>query len=93
MERITGFARLGRDRIAYEVVGTGGIAIRGADVGGMAVHLVTRIMAPAGPGEILVSRTVKDLVARSDLTFEDRGTHRLKGIEGDWPLLAVRIPG
>jgi class 3 adenylate cyclase/pimeloyl-ACP methyl ester carboxylesterase len=72
---------------------TGEIELRGDDVGGMAVHLAARIMAQAGPWEILVSRTVKDLVVGSDLTFEDRGTHRLKGIDGDWPLLAVRVPG
>lgn len=69
---------------------TGEVELRGDDVGGLAVHLAARIMAEAGDGEIVVSRTVKDLVVGSDLVFEDRGTHRLKGIDGDWPLLAVR---
>jgi len=69
---------------------TGEIEIRGDDVGGMAVHLAARIMAMAGDGEILVSRTVKDLVVGSDLSFDDRGTHQLKGIESDWQLFAVR---
>jgi class 3 adenylate cyclase len=69
---------------------TGEIEIRGDDVGGMAVHLAARIMAMAGDGEILVSRTVKDLVVGSDLSFDDRGTHQLKGIESDWQLFAIR---
>ena len=69
---------------------TGEIETRGDDVGGMAVHLAARILALAGGGEILVSRTVKDLVVGSELSFEDRGTHRLRGIEGEWLLLAVR---
>jgi class 3 adenylate cyclase len=74
-------------------VHTGEVEMRGDDVGGMAVHLAARIMALAGEGEILVSRTVRDLVVGSDLSFEDRGTHHLKGIEGEWQLLAVRAPG
>ena len=69
---------------------TGEIEIRGQDIGGIAVHLASRIMALAGRGEILVSRTVKDLVVGSDLAFEDRGAHHLKGIEGEWQVLAVR---
>jgi class 3 adenylate cyclase len=71
---------------------TGEVEMRGDDVGGMAVHLAARIMAEAGVGEILVSRTVRDLVVGSDLSFEDRGTHRLKGIDGEWQLLAVSPP-
>ena len=69
---------------------TGEIEMRGDDAGGMAVHLAARIMSMAAGGEILVSRTVKDLVVGSDLAFEDRGTHQLKGIESDWQLFAVR---
>ena len=56
---------------------------------GIAVHTGARVMAEAGPGEILVSSTVKDLVAGSGLEFRDRGTHALKGIPGKWRLLAV----
>jgi class 3 adenylate cyclase len=67
----------------------GEIELRGDDIGGMAVHLAARIMAEAGAGEILVSRTVRDLVVGSDIAFADRGVHHLKGIEGDWPLLAA----
>jgi class 3 adenylate cyclase/pimeloyl-ACP methyl ester carboxylesterase len=69
---------------------TGELEMRGDDVGGMAVHLAARIMAVAGPDEIMVSRTVTDLVVGSDLKFEDRGVHQLKGIQGEWPLLAVQ---
>jgi class 3 adenylate cyclase len=52
--------------------------VRGDDIGGMAVHLAARIMAEAADDEILVSRTVADLVVGSDLTFEDCGIHHLK---------------
>jgi class 3 adenylate cyclase len=69
---------------------TGEVEMRGDDIGGVAVHLSARIMAEADPEEILVSRTVADLVAGSDLVFEDRGTRRLRGIDGEWRLLAVR---
>lgn len=72
---------------------TGEVELRGDDVGGMAVHLAARILSAAGPGEIFVSRTVADLVVGSDLTFDDRGMHSLKGIEGEWRLLAVTSPG
>ena len=67
----------------------GEVELRGDDVGGIAVHIAARILAEAGPGEILVSRTVRDLVAGSDRALADRGTHRLKGVDGDWELFAV----
>jgi class 3 adenylate cyclase len=67
----------------------GEVELRGDDLGGIAVNLAARIMAEADPGEILVSRTVRDLVAGSDLHLADRGSHRLKGVEGDWQLFAV----
>ena len=67
----------------------GEVELRGDDVGGIAVHIAARIMAAADPGEIVVSRTVRDLVAGSDLHLADRGSHRLKGVEGDWQLYAV----
>jgi class 3 adenylate cyclase len=60
---------------------------RGEDVGGLAVHIGARIGALAGAGEVLVSSTVKDLVARSGLAFQDRGSHALKGIPDEWRLL------
>jgi class 3 adenylate cyclase len=61
----------------------------GDDVGGLAVHIAARVMARAGPGEVLLSGTVKDLVAGSGIEFADRGSHRLKGVPGDWRLFSV----
>jgi class 3 adenylate cyclase len=60
------------------------------DIGGIAVHIAARVMAIAGKNEIVCSRTVKDLTAGSDIAFEDRGTHVLKGIEEAWQLYLVR---
>ena len=71
-------------------VHTGEVQLRGEDVGGIAVHVAARVMAAAGPGEVLVSRTVHDLVAGSDHVLEDRGPHVLKGMAGEWQLFAVR---
>lgn len=62
------------------------------EIGGIAVHIGARVLAAARPGEILVSRTVTDLVAGSDLNFEDRGEHQLKGVPGRWQLFAVSRP-
>jgi class 3 adenylate cyclase len=69
---------------------TGEIERMGTDVAGLAVHLGQRISALAGPGEVLVSRTVKDLVVGAGIEFEDRGDHELKGVPGPWQLFAVR---
>lgn len=63
---------------------TGEIELRGADIGGIAVALAARVTDLAGAGEVLVSSTVKDLVVGSGLAFEDRGTHSLRGIPGNW---------
>jgi class 3 adenylate cyclase len=60
---------------------------------GIAVHIGARVAALAGPDEILVSSTVKDLVAGSGLQFADRGTHQLKGVPGDWRLFVVEQGG
>ena len=68
---------------------TGEVEIMGAAIGGIAVHIGARIAALAGPGEIFTSSTVKDLVAGSGLAFEDRGTHRLKGVPDEWHLFAA----
>jgi class 3 adenylate cyclase len=70
-------------------VHTGEVQLRGDDVGGIAVHFAARVMAAAGPGEVLVSRTVRDLMAGSDYVLEDRGLHALRGMAGDWQLFAV----
>ena len=68
---------------------TGEIELRGDDVAGVAVHIGARVSALAGPGEVLVSSTVKDLVAGSGIEFEERGEHELKGVPGSWKLYAV----
>ena len=70
-------------------VHTGEIELRGEDVSGIGVHIAARVAALAGAGELLASRTVKDLVAGSDYTFASRGVHSLKGVPEDWELLAV----
>ena len=82
-----GGTRLGLDIRAG--LHTGEIERRGADVGGIAVHLGQRVSAIAGPREVVVSSTVKDLVAGSGIEFEDRGVHQLKGVPGVWHLFAV----
>ena len=68
---------------------TGEIEVMGADVGGIAVHIGARVASLAGPSEVLVSSTVKDLVAGSGLVFEERGEHELKGVSDRWHLYAV----
>lgn len=73
-------------------VHTGECELRGDDLGGLAVHIAARVGALAGPEEILVSSTVRDLVAGSGIEFDDRGDHDLKGVPGTWRLLAV-VPG
>jgi class 3 adenylate cyclase len=57
--------------------------------GGIAVHTGARVAAKAGGGEVLVSQTVKDLVAGSGIEFDDRGAHELKGVPGEWRLYSV----
>ena len=69
---------------------TGEIELRGHGIAGIAVHLAARVMALAGSDEILVTSTLKDLVIGSDLEFDNRGAHNLKGIDGQWQLYSVR---
>jgi class 3 adenylate cyclase len=68
---------------------TGEVEMRGADVGGIAVHIGARVTGLAKPGEVLVSRTVKDLVAGAGIDFAERGAHELKGVPEPWQLYAV----
>jgi class 3 adenylate cyclase len=68
---------------------TGEVELRGDGIGGIAVHIAARVMATAGSGEILASRTVRDLIVGSDVTLEDRGIHPVKGVQGTWELFAV----
>jgi class 3 adenylate cyclase len=70
---------------------TGECEVIGDDIGGLAVHIAARVAARAAAGEVLASRTVTDLVAGSKLGFHDRGTHRLKGVPGEWQLFAVAL--
>ena len=68
---------------------TGECELLGDDIGGLAVHIAARILGQAGPGDILVSRTIRDLVVGSGTGFEDRGSVELRGVPGTWQLLAV----
>lgn len=69
---------------------TGEVEMIGRDVHGIAVHIAARIMALAGPGEVLVSGAIPPLVLGSRIVFDDRGSHALKGVRDPWPVLAVR---
>jgi class 3 adenylate cyclase len=71
---------------------TGECEIRGDDIGGIGVHIGARVSALAGPNEVLVSSTLRDLVIGSGLEFEERGTYELKGVPGEWHLFAVASP-
>jgi class 3 adenylate cyclase len=68
---------------------TGECEVRGDDIGGIAVHIGARVSALAGPNDVLVSSTLRDLVIGSGLEFEDRGLHALKGVPGEWHLFGV----
>ncbi len=71
-------------------VHVGEIELRGAEIGGIAVHLAARVMSEAGAGEVMVTRTVKDLTAGSGLDFDDLGPRSLKGIPEEWQLLLLK---
>jgi class 3 adenylate cyclase len=68
---------------------TGECELLDTDIGGIAVHIAARILGQAGPGDILVPSTVRDLVVGSGTGFEDRGSVELRGVPGTWQLLAV----
>jgi pimeloyl-ACP methyl ester carboxylesterase/class 3 adenylate cyclase len=70
-------------------VHAGECEVRGDDLAGLAVHIAARVMSEARPGEILVSSTVRDLIAGTGMRFTDRGRHELRGVPGDWQLFAV----
>ncbi len=69
---------------------TGECELIGDDVGGIAVHIAARVAASAEPDQVLVSSTVRDLVAGSGLRFDDRGMHALKGVPDEWRLFLVQ---
>ena len=75
--------------IAEQAADPGQIVGRGA--GGVAVHIAARVMSQAGPGEVLVSSTVRGLVTGSSLFFEDAGEHELKGVPDRWHLYRVVV--
>jgi pimeloyl-ACP methyl ester carboxylesterase len=82
----------GAETLGVEIragIHTGECELLGDDIGGIAVHIAARILGQAGAGEILVSRTVRDLVVGSGTGFEDRGSVKLRGVPGTWQLLAV----
>jgi class 3 adenylate cyclase len=95
----TRYAKNGDVHLAYQVVGEGSLDlvlieswvhhVEALQIGGLAVHIGARVAATGGGGDIVVSSTVKDLVAGSGLTFADRGEHELKGVPGSWRLFAV----
>jgi class 3 adenylate cyclase len=68
---------------------TGELEVMDGDLGGLAVHIAARVMDQAGPNEVLVSSTVKDLVVGSGIEFEERGEHELRGVPGEWRLFSV----
>jgi len=68
---------------------TGECEVRGDDIGGIGVHIGARVSALAGPNDVLVSSTLRDLVIGSGLEFEERGSYELKGVPGEWRLFAV----
>jgi class 3 adenylate cyclase len=93
--RAVGFALAMRDGVkalALTIragVHTGEVELREEDIGGLGVHIAARISDMAEPGEVLASRTVKDLTAGAGIAFVDRGAHALKGLPEDWPLFSV----
>ena len=81
---------LGRAGIATRAgVHTGEVEVRGQDIAGVAVHIGARVGAQAGAGEVMVSSTVRDLVAGSRFEFRTCGEHELKGVSGTWTLYKV----
>jgi class 3 adenylate cyclase len=75
--------------VRFQGLAVGEIELAEEKVRGIAVHIGARVCAMANPGEVLVSSTVRDLVAGSQLTFADRGAHALKGVPGQWHLFAA----
>ena len=91
---VTCAAAIGREMhtLGLEVraaVHTGEVELRDGDIGGIAVHIASRVMGLARPNEVLVSSTVKDLVAGAEIRFEDRSIQSLRGVPGQWQLFAA----
>jgi class 3 adenylate cyclase/streptogramin lyase len=82
----------GVQRLGIEVragVHMGEVEVNGSDVSGIAVHIGARVMSKAGPSQVLVSSTVRDLMSGSEMRFDDLGAHELKGVPAQWRLYAV----
>jgi class 3 adenylate cyclase/dihydrofolate reductase len=83
---------LAAKRIGIEIraaIHTGEVEIRGGDVGGIAVHIASRLLAEAAPGDVVITRTVRDLVTGSDVAFRSLGTATLRGVPGEWELFTA----
>jgi len=81
-------------RLGIEIraaVHTGEVETRGADIGGIGVHIASRVLTEAGPGEVIVTRTVRDLVTGAEAAFMSRGTVQLRGVPGEWELFAATL--
>jgi class 3 adenylate cyclase len=74
-------------------VHAGEVELRGSDIAGLTVTIASRVCDLAGPGEVLVTRTVTDHVVGSDIGFDNRGKHKLKGVPGSWQLFSVKNLG
>jgi len=72
-------------------VHTGEVEVRGDDLGGIGVHIASRVLAEAGPAEVLLTRTVRDLVTGADIELEPRGSVGLRGVPGEWELFVARL--
>jgi class 3 adenylate cyclase/dihydrofolate reductase len=81
-------------RLGIEIraaVHTGEVEVRGEDIGGIGVHIASRVMSSAGDGQVVVTRTVRDLATGTDLAFTSLGAVALRGVPGEWELFAVRL--
>jgi class 3 adenylate cyclase len=82
------------ERMGIEIraaIHTGEVEIRSDDLGGIGVHIASRVLSEAGPGEVVVTRTVRDLVTGADVTFRSKGTVSLRGVPGDWELFGASL--
>jgi class 3 adenylate cyclase len=72
-------------------VHSGEVEVRGDDLGGIGVHIASRVLAEAGPADVLLTRTVRDLVTGADIELEPRGSVELRGVPGEWELFSATL--